>query len=117
MQLRGETHLRVYDPVRCQILGALSGHPSERLGRLHDGHRVGEPFEIQLEVALIGAGREPATELVGVGRGKTRVPLFGSELDDRGRAQPAVEVIVQEDLRRGLDELQRRSGAATAGRT
>ena len=52
------------------------------------------------EFALLGEPRRPSA--VGVARGHLETDLVG-ELDERLRAQAAVEVVVQRDLRQRLD--------------
>ncbi len=111
MQLRGEAHLGVDDPVLGQILDALSGHALEGLGRLHDGHGVHEALQVAHEVAPRHGGHEPGSQLTGVGGRQASVALLGRQLDDRRRAKAAVEVVVQQNLRGRADLFESGLGA------
>ena len=96
-----EPHLGVDDAVGGQVLGALLGHARERVLRLHHADGVVERLEVEHEVLPGGAFGEPAGELGLVGGGQARrSPCSRGQLDHRGRAQAAVEVVVQEHLRR-----------------
>ena len=98
VQLGREAHLGVDDAVAREVDGALGGHALELVPRLHDGRRVGEAFEVAHEVAAGRVRDEPTTQLVGVvGRQPVIVHLVG-EFEDRLGPQPAVEVLVQQDL-------------------
>ena len=66
VQLRGEAHLGVDDPVRGQVLGALGRHPDECIRGLHDGDRVPERLQVALERARVGGPEEPCGQLGGV---------------------------------------------------
>ena len=106
VELGGEADLRVHDAVLGEVLGALGGDPLEGLRRLHDTHGVCEPVEVQLQALAIGPAPEPRGELTGVGRRQADVAAVPGQLDHRLRAQPAVEVVVEEHLRRGADGRQ-----------
>ena len=75
--------------------------------RLHHRERVLERREVLEDVARVGAAGEPCGELVQIGRGKASVPDLVRELDDRRGPQPAVEVIVEQHLRRRPHRLER----------
>ena len=96
--------LGVHDAVRRQVLDTLARHPRQRGGGLHDRDRVVEGLEVLHQRAGVGHRREPLTQRLGVGSGQ-RVPDLGGQLDDRGRPQPPVEVVVQQHLRRPPDLL------------
>ena len=97
VQLGGEADLGVDDAVVRQVLGALGRHPHERVLGLHDPDRVLERLEVEVEVVAVGALREPLGQLVDVGGGEG-VAGVSCELDDRRRAEAAVEVVVQQHL-------------------
>jgi hypothetical protein len=64
-----------------------------------------EGLEVQVEVVAVGALGEPPRQLAGVGGGQCVAHLAG-QLDDRGGPQPAVQVVVQEDLRGSPDLIE-----------
>ena len=68
VQLGGEPDLGVDHPVGGQVLGALGGHPDQRLAGLHDRHRVLERVQVVLEVPAPRAAGQPGRHLVRVGR-------------------------------------------------
>ena len=97
--------LGVDDAVRRQVLDALARDPRQRGGGLHDRDGVVEGLEVLHQRAGVGHRREPLTQRLGVGSGQ-RVPHLRGQLDDRGRPQPPVEVVVQQHLRRPPDLLR-----------
>ena len=99
VQLGREPDLGVDHPVRGEVLGALGGDPLQRGLGLHDGDGVRERLQVALQRAGVGGVPEPGAELRGVRTGQVLVAAFGGEVDDGGRAQPAVEVVVEEHLR------------------
>ena len=99
VQLRGEADLGVDDPVGGEVGDGLGGDPFEGSRRLQHGERVLERRQVLQEVAGVGAAREPRLQLVAVRRRQLPPALVG-ELDHRRRPQPAVEVVVQQRLRR-----------------
>ena len=126
VQLGGEPDLGVDHAVGGEVLGALGGHPDDRVAGLHDADRVGEGLEVALQRPGVGRLDEPAAELVGVGRREAVVAGLLGELDDRRRSQAAVEVVVQQHLgrpaydvlgQRGAPDRPRdRAGCSTGGR-
>ncbi len=54
VQLRGEPDLGVRHAVVGQVLGALGGHPDQRLAGLHDPDGVLERLQVQLQRAAVG---------------------------------------------------------------
>jgi hypothetical protein len=58
---------------------------------------VHEGLQVALERAGVGRGAEPLLQLDRVGGGQL-VAAARRQLDDRGRPQPAVEVVVQQRL-------------------
>ena len=107
VQLGREADLGVDDAVGGEVLRALGRDPGERPAGLHDADGVREGLEVALEGAGVGRLDEPAAERLGVGRGQRVVAGLGGQLDDRGRAQPAVEVVVQQRLGRAPDRRPR----------
>ena len=103
MQLGREPHLGVDDAVGGQVLRAFGGHPDQRIRRLHDGDGVPEGVQVQLELAVMGRTGQPGGQPAGVGGREAGVAVLGRELDDRLRSQAAVEVIMQQHLRRAAD--------------
>jgi len=101
-----EADLGVDDAVGRQILGAFGRNPLERLQGLHDRHGVGKPFQVEDEVLAVCTPPEPGGEVVRVGGRETDVACLAGELDDGGGAEPAVEVVVEEDFRSGPDRGQ-----------
>jgi len=108
--------LGVDDAVRREIRAALVRDPLHRFGRLHDCDRVGEAAQVQRQRAGRGARAEPAAELGRIGRRQPVVLELLRELDDGLRPEAAVEVVVEEHLRRGPErvELERRYPFAAA---
>ena len=116
VQLGCEAHLGVHDPVGREVLRALRGHAHERRSGLHDADRVREGLEIALEGARVGRLDEPAAERDRIGGGQAVVAGLVGELDDRGRTQSTVEVVVQEGLGRPTNQVLREGRAASGVR-
>ena len=110
VQFGREPHLRVDDVVGGQVLDALVCHPVQRLRRLHHPDRVRERFQVALERSAVGGGTEERGELVDIGRGQVVVAVRLGELKHRGRTQPAVQMVVQQGLRRLTDRLESQWG-------
>ena len=102
--LGGVADLGVHDAVGGQVLHALPGHPGEVVGALHHRDGVVEGLQVALQRAAVGRLGEPAAERLGV-VGRQGVADLAGELDDRRGAQTAVEVVVQQHLRGGPDQL------------
>ena len=98
--LGGVADLGVDDAVGGQVLGALGRHPLDGVLGLHDPDGVLEGLEVLLQGVAARPPGEPAGQLVDVGRRQGAVALLGRQLDDRGGAQPAVEVVVEQGLGR-----------------
>ncbi|MDR6096514.1 hypothetical protein QE454_000133 [Microbacterium sp. SORGH_AS454] len=96
--LGGPPHLAVDDAVGREVFDELPGRAYEALTGLHDadGHR--ELLEVILQRASVEVVREPRFEALRVVGGQVEPDLVG-QLEHRLRAQPAVEVVVQRDLR------------------
>ena len=105
VELGREPDLGVHDAVGGEVLGALGGDALDRVAVLHHADRVGERLEVEHEVVALGAAVEPGRELLDVGRRQLAVVELLGELDDGRRPQAAVEVVVQEHLRRPPDHL------------
>src|SRR2546426_6446085 len=99
--------LRVHDPVAREIIAALVRDALERFLSLHDRDRVVEATQIERERPGRSARMEPTTELVRVRGRKARVADIPGELDDRRGTQAAIEMVVQQDLRRGSQRFER----------
>ena len=104
-ELRGVADLGVHDAIRGEVLRALGRHPDDRVALLHHSDRVRERLEVQLEGLAVGTAADPRGELVGIAGRQPVVPELRGEVDDRGRPQPAVQVIVQQRLGRRDDGL------------
>jgi hypothetical protein len=107
VQLGREPDLGVHHTVGGQVLGALGGHPGQRLGRLHDRDRVPERLQVQLQMPAPGRpGHRPGQRL-GVVAGQVAVPDGLRQLNDRGGPQTTVQVVVQQHLGHGPDLIER----------
>ena len=105
VQLGGEADFGVDDPVRGQVLGALGRHPAQGVRRLHDRDRVPERVEVHLQVPAVRARGQRAGQVLHVVAGQVGVADLAGQLKDGLRAQAAVQVVVQQDLRGGPDFL------------
>ncbi len=103
VQLGGEPDLGVGHPVGGQVLGALGGHPAQRVRGLHDPDRVPERVQVDLQVTAVRALGQPLGQVLYVVAGQVPVPRLRRQLEDGLRAQATVQVIVQQDLRHGPD--------------
>ncbi len=106
VQLGGEAHLGVDHAVLGEVERALPRHPHERVGRLHHPDGVREGRQVRRQRAGVRGLPEPDAEVVRVARRQVAVAVLLGELDDGLRAQPAVQVVVQEHLRRAPDLLR-----------
>ena len=104
-QLGCEAHLGVHDAVGGEVERALPRHPVDGVGGLHDADGVRERLQVAHQRAGVGGLPEPGAELGGVGGGQVAVAVRVGQLDHRLRPQPAVEVVVQQDLRCPPDRL------------
>ena len=104
-----ETDLGVDDAVGGEVLGTFARHARERVLRLHHADGVRERLEVQQEVLAVGALGHPVAELPRVGGRQVPVAGLLGELHDRAGTEPAVEVVVEEDLRDFSDLFERRS--------
>ena len=100
MELRGVTHLCIDHPVGGQILNALAGDPVQSVNGLHHHQCLGEGLEVPLERAGIGVDPEPGAKCARLTCRKPLVANGVGELDDRLRAQSAVQVVMQKCLGR-----------------
>ncbi len=107
MQLGREPHFCVHDAVCGEVDRGLVGDPMQRGLGLHHRERVLERREVLENVARVGSTPEPRRELVNVRRRQLPVADRIGQLDDRLRPQPAVEVVVQQHLRRRAHRLER----------
>jgi hypothetical protein len=106
-QLRRVADLGVDDAVGRQVLGALGGDADDRVLLLEHADGVGERLEVELQALAIGAPSDPRRELVGIGRRQAVVAELRGKVDDRRRAEAAVEVVVEQRLRRLADRRER----------
>jgi hypothetical protein len=100
VQLGGEPDLGVDHAVGREVLGALGSDPGQRLGGLHDAHRVRERLEVALQGPGVGRVDEPLAQRLGVGRRQPVVAELVGKLDHGRRPKTTIEVIVQQDLGR-----------------
>ena len=104
MLLGGVADLGVHHSVGSEVLDALAGDPGERRLGLHHADRVVERLEVAHQGAGVGGLGEPPAERLGVvGAVREHVSARVGQLKDGLRAEPAVEVVVQQHLRRGSD--------------
>jgi hypothetical protein len=103
VQLGGEPHLGVDHAVIGQVLGRFPGDAVERFRCLHHADGVPEGVQVEVEMAAVGARGERRGELIGIARRQAGIPGFVGQVDDRLRPQPAVQVVVQQDLGHGAD--------------
>ncbi len=106
VQFGGETDLGVDDVVIGQVLDALVGHPVQRLRCLHHPDRVGEGFQVTLERSAVRRRAEQGRQLIDTSGGQLDVTVLFGQFHHRGRAQPTVEMVVQQRLRRVPDRVQ-----------
>ena len=106
-QLRRHPDLGVDDAVGGQVQRALAGHPAHRLGPLHHPDGVREGLQVADQRAGVGGLPEPGAEGLGVTGGQLPVADLVGQLEHRLRSQPAVQVVVQEHLRRAPQLLGR----------
>ena len=106
VQFGREPDLGVHHVVGGQVFDTLVRHPVQRLGRLHHPDRVRERFQVAHQRSAVRGGAEERRELVDVGRGQVVVAVRRGQLQHGGRTQPAVEMVVQQGLRRVADRFQ-----------
>ena len=113
--LGGVADLGVDDAVRGEVLHALAGDPGEGSAGLHHRDGVVERLQVAHQRAGVRGVGEPLAQRGRVARGQLVADLRG-EVQDGLRAQPTVEVVVQQDLRcpedlvAGGDDRFRRGG-------
>lgn len=98
MQFGCETDLRIDHAVGGEILGALGGDASEGVRGLHDPHGVLKGLQVALERTGVARLAKPGGEFARVLHGQIGVSGLLGEFGHRGRPQPTVKVVVQEDL-------------------
>lgn len=106
MLLGGQANLCVDDVVGGQVLRAFGGHPHQGLLGLHDRQGVLEALEVELQALAVGTPLKPLGQPLGVGSRKAPIPGLRGQVDDRGRPHAAVQVVVEEHLRRLADRLE-----------
>src|SRR5207247_7483035 len=65
-----------------------------------------ERLEVKLERLAVGAAADPGRQVVDIGGGQPVVTEFRGEVDDCGRPEAAVEVVVEERLRGLADRVR-----------
>jgi hypothetical protein len=110
-----ESDLGVDDAVVGEVDDRLVGDAFDVVCGLHHRQRVLEGREVLQQVGGLGTAREPRLKLVGVG-GRQRPADRLGQFHDRRHTEPAVEVVVQENLRQaaGVVERDRHGRAPTA---
>ena len=68
---------------------------------------MGERLEIEGEVLAVGASQHPRRQFVGVGGGKVGVAGLVGQLDDGGRSEPSIEMVMEENLGSSADAVER----------
>lgn len=123
VQLGSEAHLGVHDAIGRKVECGLTGDPHEVIGALHYGAGVLEGGEVLQQVLRLGTAHEPPVQLARVGRRQTRRPpdLVG-QLHNGGGTEPAVEVVVKNDLRHlnrlgGIEKGAHRRGVLSSAET
>ncbi len=96
--------LGVDHAVRGLILDELPRHPLQLRVRLHYRDGVLEGLQVAHQRPGVGRLEEPVGQGAGVVRGQLMIDLR-SQFQHGGRAQPAVQMVVQGDLRQGLQNL------------
>ena len=105
--LGGVADLGVHDTVGGQVHDALARDPAYVLRALHHRDRVVEGLQVARQRAGVAGLDEPGAEpLRGVGAVGQLVADLVGDLEDRLRAQPSVEVVVQQDLGGAGDQLR-----------
>jgi hypothetical protein len=95
MKLGGEADLRINDPVVCQVAHCLGSYPLQCLRRLHYGDRVDKAAEITREAPAAGLANQPGAEFARVTGREATITDRLSQLDQRRRTQPAVQVVME----------------------
>src|SRR5699024_10195867 len=88
----------------------LTGHPDQRLLRLHNGGGVVEGGQVRRQVARVRSVVEPLLQLCRV-RGGQLVADLGGQFHDRGGPEAAVPVVVELDLGQGCNDVRINHGA------
>jgi hypothetical protein len=101
-EFRRPAHLGVHDAVGCDILHVLAGDAAQRDGVLQQGDGEVESLKIRGQVAAARLLHEPTGEPARI-RGGQFDSSRGGQVDDGGRSQRTVEVVVQADLGQGGD--------------
>ena len=110
-----EPHLGVDDAVGREVFGTFAGDPFDGGRRLHHADGVGEGLQVEGEILAVGSPQHPRRELVGVGGGETLISGLVGQFDDRGGAEAAVEMVVEQDLGGSADALERRGAHIGTG--
>jgi len=116
-QQRRDAELGQHAALGTGVLGGLEGDAGQRLGRGHRRHRQREAAQVLVQRAGVGAGVEPGGQRVGV-LGRRCDAALAQQVQQRGHAQAAVQVLVQQHLghparapqRGGVDRRRRGGG-------
>ncbi len=90
-------------PSAARVLGALGGDAVQGVAGLHDGAGVREGLRYRSSDPESAASRNHVPRAAGSSVGSPVYPAGPGQLDDRGGAQAAVEVVVQHGLRGAAD--------------
>ena len=102
MLLRCPADFAVHDAVVGKVFHEFLGHAEEALFGLHHGDRVVKRFEVADQGAGVCGFAEPLPQRHRIG-GRQGVPHGFRKFDDGGRAQAAVQVVVQGYLGEALE--------------
>ena len=107
VQFGSESNLGVDDAITGEVQRRFERDALQVFLGLHHGRRVRETFEVAHEVTPRCVGDEPFTQFVGVVGRQSAVVRLVSEFHHRHRAQTAVQMIVQQNLRCSLNHVTR----------
>jgi hypothetical protein len=94
----GKPCFDIHDSVLVHVLHHFVSDALEAFVGLHHATGVREAFEIERQTAPLGAAVKPRGQVARIGRRQRVVTLILRQLDDRLRPQPAIEMVVQQNL-------------------
>ena len=97
---RRDAELGQQRPVGVRVLGGLEGHAFHGRHAGHGGHRQREAFQVPFQAAGVGIRVEPGRQRGHVVLGRLQ-PALAQQRQQRGHAQAAVQVFVQQHLGQG----------------
>ena len=98
---RRKTSFEVNDSVFFRVFGLFIGDALQRLLPLHHGDRMYKAFQVLGQASLVSSLVEPPGQRRGILGGKLRVLRVSRQLHNCLGTQHAVQVLVQQDLRKG----------------